>query len=265
MDDWRTYDSVAEPRPRAAPRFAEAAQDLVQLSRSSKATGCWTWARGPASASRPQRTSRPPPSASTDRSRCSPWGTARPSLPLLAPQVVDLLPRPNVRRRDGQLRPGALRQGGDGVVRRPPRTATGWERWASPRGPTLGDAPSRTRVRARGERGTAGHAGPRLRGGRPGHEQLKHPETVVETLRRAGSAASEPRRQAVPVDLRAGRARGGLGTWTVGRFVREMLGESGWALAHGAHPCGIRGSVRDALNDFRDVIVAVGALPARLS
>jgi hypothetical protein len=53
----------------------------------------------------------------------------------------------------------------------------------------------------------------------------------------------------------------GLGTWTVGRFVRKMLGESGWASLMERTRAVFADRFPDPLNDFRDVLVAVGALP----
>ena len=53
----------------------------------------------------------------------------------------------------------------------------------------------------------------------------------------------------------------GLGTWAVGRFARNMLGESGWAAFLERARTTFADRFPDPLNDFHDVIVAVGALP----
>jgi ubiquinone/menaquinone biosynthesis C-methylase UbiE len=53
----------------------------------------------------------------------------------------------------------------------------------------------------------------------------------------------------------------GLGTWATGRFVRSMLGETAYAsmIARGREVFADR--FADPLNDFRDVLLAVGAKP----
>ena len=112
MDDWRTYDDVAETYERVhASRFAEVAATWSRWPGSAKAPRSSTSAPGPGSpprrpptVGRPRRrhrrvdghAARGPPSAS----RRVPWRR---------PQAIDLPFRERVvRRRDRQLRAGAL-------------------------------------------------------------------------------------------------------------------------------------------------------------
>jgi ubiquinone/menaquinone biosynthesis C-methylase UbiE len=53
----------------------------------------------------------------------------------------------------------------------------------------------------------------------------------------------------------------GLGTWSTGRFVRSMLGEDGWArFLERAHAT-FADRFADPVNDFREVWLAVGTRP----
>jgi ubiquinone/menaquinone biosynthesis C-methylase UbiE len=53
----------------------------------------------------------------------------------------------------------------------------------------------------------------------------------------------------------------GLEVWATGRFVREMLGESGWTDLMTRAEAEFADKFPDPLNDFRDVILAVGTKP----
>jgi SAM-dependent methyltransferase len=50
----------------------------------------------------------------------------------------------------------------------------------------------------------------------------------------------------------------GLGIWATGRFVREMLGDEGWPAFQERARVTFSERFSDPLNDFRDVILAVG-------
>jgi len=50
----------------------------------------------------------------------------------------------------------------------------------------------------------------------------------------------------------------GLEIWAVGRFVREMLGDGGWEAFRTRARAGFAERFADPLNDFRDVILAIG-------
>jgi len=53
----------------------------------------------------------------------------------------------------------------------------------------------------------------------------------------------------------------GLGIWATGRFVREMLGQEGWPAFQERARAAFKERFSDPLNDFRDVILAIGTKP----
>jgi ubiquinone/menaquinone biosynthesis C-methylase UbiE len=53
----------------------------------------------------------------------------------------------------------------------------------------------------------------------------------------------------------------GLGTWATGRLVRSMLGASGFAAFLDRAKATFAGRFSDPVNDFRDVVLAVGVKP----
>ena len=53
----------------------------------------------------------------------------------------------------------------------------------------------------------------------------------------------------------------GLGIWATGRFVREMLSDEGWTAFMERARAAFKERFSDPLNDFRDVILAVGTKP----
>ena len=104
MDDWRSYDDVAETYERVhAPRFAEVARDLVALAGDRApatsvldvGTGTGVAAQAAADAGATRRW------ASTNRSGCSRSATASgPTLRLAAADAIDLpVPHRPLRRR----------------------------------------------------------------------------------------------------------------------------------------------------------------------
>ena len=99
----------------------------------------------------------------------------------------------------------------------------------------------------------------------PGHERMKQPAVIEEILRLAGFRRVRTERRRYQWTYARDDLVEGLGTWTVGRFVRNMLGEAGWASLMDRTRAVFADRFPDPLNDFRDVIVAVGALPTELS
>ena len=53
----------------------------------------------------------------------------------------------------------------------------------------------------------------------------------------------------------------GLGTWATGRFVRSMLGPSGWEEFRARARATFADRFSDPVNDFREVLFAVGTKP----
>jgi SAM-dependent methyltransferase len=95
----------------------------------------------------------------------------------------------------------------------------------------------------------------------PGHERLKEPAVIEETLRLAGFRRVRTERKRYQWTYARDELVESLGTWTVGRFVRNMLGDDGWASLMERTRAAFADRFPDPLNDFRDVIIAVGVLP----
>jgi ubiquinone/menaquinone biosynthesis C-methylase UbiE len=264
MDDWRTYDTVAELYGRVhAPRFAEAARDLVGALAVAKGdrvldvgTGTGVGAEVAASVEATV--------VGIDRSMAmlTVGHRQRPSLPLLAGQVVDLPFRDrtfdvvmgnfvlahfvkvetalfDVRR---VLRPGGR---------------IGFTAWADGK-----DAYEQAWLELVENVVPRDMLAPAYAAAAPGHERFKRPAAIEETLRTAGFRQVRTERKRYQWTYPREELVEGLGTWTVGRFVRNMLGESGWTSLMERTRAVFEDRFPDPLNDFRDVILAVGTLPA---
>jgi ubiquinone/menaquinone biosynthesis C-methylase UbiE len=95
----------------------------------------------------------------------------------------------------------------------------------------------------------------------PWHERFRHREVVEEAFMDAGlrHVRTETRRYRFQYGL--DEYLEGLGTWATGRFVHGMLGPAGYeALMQRAHAV-FAERFADPLNDFRDVMFAVGTKP----
>ena len=95
----------------------------------------------------------------------------------------------------------------------------------------------------------------------PGHDRFQQPAAIDEALRDAGFRHIDTERRRYQWTYARDDFVEGLGTWTVGRFVRNMLGESGWVSLMDRARTTFADRFPDPLNDFRDVILAVGRLP----
>jgi ubiquinone/menaquinone biosynthesis C-methylase UbiE len=96
----------------------------------------------------------------------------------------------------------------------------------------------------------------------PGHDRFKRPDAVEQALRDAGFRSVRTERKRYQWSYARDDLVEGLGTWTVGRFVRNMLGEPGWASLMERTRATFADRFPDPLTDFRDVVVAVATLPA---
>lgn len=263
MDDWRTYDSVAELYGRVhAPRFAEAAQDLVRALEVVEGDRVLDVGTG-TGVGVEAATNVAATAVGVDRSiaMLAVGRRAHPSLPLLAAQVVDLPFRDrtfDVAMGNFVLAHFVKVETALFDVRRVlrPDGRVGFTAWADGK-----DAFQDTWLELVENVVPRDMLAPAYAAAAPGHERLKHPEAIVETLRQAGFRRVRAERRRYQWTYARDELVEGLGTWTVGRFVREMLGESGWASLMERTRAAFADRFPDPLNDFRDVIVAVGALP----
>ena len=263
MDDWRTYDSVAELYGRVhAPRFAEAAQDLVRalavvegdrVLDVGTGTGVGVEAVKNVGAT----------GVGVDRSLAmlTVGHRQRPDLPLLAGQVIDLPFRD--RTFDAVMGNFVLAhfkkvETALFDVRRVlrPSGRVGFTSWSDTK-----DAFQETWLALVENVVPRDMLAPAYAAAAPGHERLKQPAAIEEILRQAGFRQVRTERRRYQWTYARDELVEGLGTWTVGRFVRNMLGEDRWASLMDRTRAEFADRFPDPLNDFRDVIVAVGALP----
>jgi ubiquinone/menaquinone biosynthesis C-methylase UbiE len=263
MDDWRTYDGVAELYGRVhAPRFAEAAQDLVRALAVAEGdrvldvgtgTGVGVEAAANVGAT----------AVGVDRSvaMLSVGHRGHPDLPLLAAQVIDLPFRDrtfDVVMGNFVLAHFAKMETALFEVRRVlrPDGRAGFTSWSDTK-----DAFQDAWLELVENVVPRDMLAPAYAAAAPGHERLKQPAAVEEILRNAGFRRVRTERRRYQWTYPREELVEGLGTWTVGRFVRNMLGEDGWASLMERARAAFADRFPDPLSDFRDVIVAVGSLP----
>ena len=214
MDDWRSYDDVAETYERVhAPRFAEAARDLVgALAIARRASGCSMSGTGTgAAADEVARTGAKVVGVDRSLGMLSVGHRERPSLPSLAAEALDLPFRD--RTFDVVM--------GNFVFAHFAKVETALfdlTRVLAPSGTDrLHDVVGRKgRVpghldRAHRDRHPAGHAGAGVRGGRSGPRSLQATRGDRGGAPQGRVPSHPDRAEALPVDLPPGRPRRGSG------------------------------------------------------
>jgi ubiquinone/menaquinone biosynthesis C-methylase UbiE len=264
MNDWRAYDDVAEIYERVhAPRFAEAARDLVTAIRVSDGERVLDVGTGTGVAA--EEAGRAGARAvGIDRSvgMLSVGRRARPGLELLAAEAIDL-----------PFRDGTF----DAVVgnfvlahftkvetalfdvRRVLRPAgrLGFTAWSDGQQDAYQEA-WLEQVESVVPREMLA---PAYAAAAPGHDRFQRPAEFDEVLRRAGFRNIQTETKRYRWTYARDDFVDGLATWTVGRFVRNMLGDAEWAALMDRTRTVFADRFPDPLHDFREVIVAVGALP----
>ena len=264
MDDWRSYDTVADVYGRVhAPRFADAARDLVaellvgaddRVLDVGTGTGAGVAAAADAGA-RAVGIDRSVPMLSTGR-------RGRPELRLAAAEAIDLPFR------DGSfdvvlgnfvLAHFAKVETALFDVARvlTPGGRVGFTSWADGQ-----DAYQDAWLELVENVVPRDMLEPAYGAAAPGHDRFKDPDAVEEVLRDAGFRHLRAERRRYRWTYARDELVEGLGTWTVGRFVHQMLGEDGWASLMERARATFAERFPDPLNDFRDVILAVGSLPS---
>jgi ubiquinone/menaquinone biosynthesis C-methylase UbiE len=263
MDDWRSYDGVAETYERVhASRFAEAARDLVALlalGDGQRVLDVGTGTGGGAD----EVVDAGAVVVGVDRSlgMLTVGHRVRPSIPFAAGEVIDLPFRDRsfdavignfvlahfVKVETALFDVARVLVPGGGV---------GFTAWADGK-----DAFSDTWLELVESVVPREMLAPAYGAAAPGHGRFQHPEAVEEALRDAGFRRVRTERRRYQWSYARDDLVEGLGTWTVGRFVRNMLGEQGWASLMERARTTFADRFPDPLNDFRDVILAVGRLP----
>lgn len=264
MDDWRSYDDVAETYERVhAARFAEPAADVVALAEVGEGDRVLDLGTGTGVAAEAAR-ARGAWSVGVDRSpgMVAVGRRTRPDVPLVAGDAIDL-----------PFRDGAF----DAVVSNfvlaqftkaetalhdamrvlRPGAAMAVSVWAD----RLDDL-------QRAWTDLALEIVPKdllidaMKRAQPGRERFADAEHLKQALTRAGleRVRVEPRRYRFTYGL--DEYVDGLGAFSTGRFVRGMLGEAGWTSFLERAKASFRERFADPLGDTRDALLATGRVPA---
>ena len=263
MDDWRNYDSVAEVYDRVhASRFAKVAADLVAALRiraGDRALDVGTGTGVTAELARRAGAS----AVGVDRSvaMLAVGRRARPDVPLVAGEAIDLPFRDQtfdvvlgnfVLAHFAKVETAmfdlirVLRPGG----------RVGFTAWSDGK-----DAYQDAWLGLVEQVVPRDMLAPAFGAAAPGHERFKRTQAIEDALRTAGFRSVRTERKRYQWTYGRDELVEGLGTWTVGRFVRNMLGDARWTSLMERTRATFAERFPDPLNDFRDVIIAVGELP----
>jgi ubiquinone/menaquinone biosynthesis C-methylase UbiE len=264
MEDWRSYDGVAEIYERVhAPRFADAARDLVAALGIEGGQRVLDIGTGTgAAADEIARTDAKVVGVDRSLRMLSVAHRERPSLPFVAADVLDL----PFRDRTFDVVAGnfvfahfakvetalfeltrVLSRGG----------RIGFTTWSDSK-----DAFQDTWIELIETVIPRDMLAPAYAAAAPGHDRFKQPQAIEEALRRAGFRPVRTERKRYQWTYPRDDLVEGLGTWAVGRFARNMLGESSWASFLERARTTFADRFPDPLNDFRDVVLAVGTRPS---
>jgi ubiquinone/menaquinone biosynthesis C-methylase UbiE len=264
MEDWRSYDGVAEIYERVhAPRFADAARDLVAALGIEGGQRVLDIGTGTgAAADEIARTAAKVVGVDRSLRMLSVAHRERPSLPFVAADVLDL----PFRDRTFDVVAGnfvfahfakvetalfeltrVLSRGG----------RIGFTTWSDGK-----DAFQDTWIELIETVIPRDMLAPAYAAAAPGHDRFKQPQAIEEALRRAGFRPVRTERKRYQWTYPRDDLVEGLGTWAVGRFARNMLGESSWESFLERARTTFADRFPDPLNDFRDVVLAVGTLPS---
>jgi demethylmenaquinone methyltransferase/2-methoxy-6-polyprenyl-1,4-benzoquinol methylase len=263
MNDWRTYDEVAETYERVhAPRFAEVARDLLAMAAPSQGGLVLDVGTGTGVAAQAALEAGHPVAGIDESVRMLTVGRrARPRLPLVAAEAIDL---PFA---DGTfaaalgafvlahftkyqtalydiarvLRPGgrmAFASWSDGLD----AYQLAWRELVESVVPREMLEPAYAEAA-------------------PWHEKFRDREATEEVLIDAGLRHVRTELRKYHWTYPREDYLDGLEVWAVGRFVREMLGPTDWAAFRARASALFAERFPDPLNDFREVILAVATKP----
>ena len=262
MNDWRSYDSVAEIYDRVhAPRFADAARDLVAALEVTGADRVLDVGTGTgASAAEAERPGSRVVGIDRSLGMLAVGAKQRPELELVAGEAIDL----PFRDRSFDVVMGnfvlahfsKVETALFDVVRvLKPGGRVGFSSWSDG-----SDAYQGAWLELVESVVPRDMLAPAYAAAAPGHARFMRPEAIQETLRDAGLRRIRTERKRYRWTYARDELVDGLATWTVGRFVRQMLGDRGWESLMQRTRATFAERFPDPLNDFREVILAVGSL-----
>ncbi len=260
MNDWRSYDEVAEAYERVhAPRLVEVARDLVAFAEITDGmnvldVGTGTGVAAQAAAEAGARALGIDPSVGM----LEVGRRERPSIDFVAAEAIDL-----------PFRDGAFESVTGNFVlshfRRPETALFDMMRVLKPGGRValtswsdVKDDLQDTWGELVGDVVPQEMLEPVWADAAPGHARFTDRSVVEQTLidSKFRHVRTEKRRfqfQYTQEDYLAG-----LEIWATGRFVKEMLGDAGWPAFQERVRATFAERFADPLNDFRDVILAIG-------
>ncbi len=261
MDDWRSYDRTAETYERVhAPRFAEPARDLATLAGVAAGSSVLDVGTGTGVAAKVAQELGAQTVVGVDPSEgmLDVARSARPGIEFLAAEAIDL-PFPDGRF-DVVLGNFVLAHFAkvetalfDIIRVTKPGGVIGFTTWTDGR-----DAFTDAWLELVSTVVPDDLLAPTLDKVIPNHERYTRRAAVEETLLDAG--LRHVRTEPAQYEWRYDRDEfvDGLTVWATGRFVREMLGEDGWASFLERVRATFAERFPDPLHDRRDVLLATG-------
>jgi ubiquinone/menaquinone biosynthesis C-methylase UbiE len=263
VNDWRTYDDVAETYERVhAPRFADVARDLLQLAELPAGARILDIGTGTGVAAQvAAEAGHAVVGADESPGMLAVGHRIRPALPLVAATAIDL-PFPN-RSFDAVVGSFVLAHFNnvetalfDSIRVLDSGGRMAFSSWAD--GVDDYQLAWREQVESVVPREMLA---PAFAEAAPWHDRFRKRNAVEEVLLDAGLRRVRTETVKYRWTYTLDDYVEGLSVWAIGRFVRDMLGDRGWEDFMGRTRAAFAERFADPLNDFREVVLAIATNP----